>query len=41
MSKIGKLVAEWNTLDVIQSQVEWLKENGGNEGMTDDQFWVA
>jgi len=39
MSKIGKLVAEWNTLDVIQSQVEWLKENGGNEGLTDDQLF--
>ena len=39
MSKIGKLVAEWNTLDVIQSQVEWLKENGANEGLTDDQLF--
>ena len=39
MSKIGKLVAEWNTLDVIQSQVEWLKENGGNEGLNDDELF--
>lgn len=39
MSKVGKMIAEWNTLNVIQGQVEWLKENGGNEGLTDDQLF--
>lgn len=38
-SKVGKMLASWSTLEVIQSQVEWLKENGGNEGKTDDQLF--
>jgi len=39
MSKIGKMLAEWNTLNIIQGQVDWLKETGDHPDKTDDQLF--
>ncbi len=36
---VGRMLAEWNTLNVIQGQVEWLKETGDHSDKTDDQLF--
>jgi hypothetical protein len=38
-SKVGKLLAVWDSLEIIKGQVEFLKENGEYPEKTDDQLF--
>ncbi len=39
MPKLGRLVAGWDTCDIINGQVAFLKESGDYEGKTDDELF--
>lgn len=39
MATVGKMIAEWDTLNIIKGQVEFLKETGEYQDKTDDQLF--
>lgn len=39
MSKIGKMLLEWNTCEIIKNQIEFLKEEYPEDKSTDDELW--
>ena len=36
---VGRMLMEWSTLNVIQGQIEWMKETGVYSDKTDDQLF--